>query len=235
MANPYFQFKDFRVWHDRCAMKVGTDGVLLGAWAQAEGARTALDVGTGSGLIALMLASRYPELQVTAVDIDSQAVAQAADNFAQSTFASRLSVLEGDFTHTLILPEKQYDLIVSNPPFFREQVHSPISSRNLARSASNLPFKALLRGSQRLLSPGGRLCVIIPYDACTSFIGDAAAEGLKLSQRCDVRSTERKSPVRSLLCLTHEANETLLSELTIHASGGGYTPKMKELTNRFYL
>ena len=235
MGNPYFQFKTFCVWHDKCAMKVGTDGVLLGAWAQVDHATTALDVGTGSGLIALMLASRSSQIQVTAIDIDKDAVNQAADNFEKSSFASRLTVRQEDFGHATDKARATYDLIVSNPPFFTEKVLCPDTRRSMARSNTHLPFELLLENSATLLNPNGHLSVIIPFSESASFIAEAAAHGLYLYRRCDVRSTERKPPVRTLLELGRHGGDTQTDLLTIHAHGGGLSPEMKQLTEDFYL
>ena len=116
MSNPYFQFKQFTIWHDKCAMKVGTDGVLLGAWAETENSQKILDIGTGTGLIAIMLAQRYSLSQITAIEIDEAAAAQAKMNIARSPWTKRIQVICNDFS--LFRTESKYNLIVSNPPYF---------------------------------------------------------------------------------------------------------------------
>ena len=131
MSNPYFQFKQFTVWHDRCAMKVGTDGVLLGAWCHVDGARKALDVGTGSGLIALMIAQRNPELQVLGIDIDVDSVIQAQENSLRSPFAQQLNIQLLNLKVLEVL--HNYDLVVSNPPFYTEDTVSPQEERKCGK------------------------------------------------------------------------------------------------------
>ena len=126
MSNPYFQFKQFTIWHDKCAMKVGTDGVLLGAWAETENSQKILDIGTGTGLIAIMLAQRYSLSQITAIEIDEAAAAQAKMNIARSPWTKRIQVICNDFS--LFRTESKYNLIVSNPPYFVNALNCPTSN-----------------------------------------------------------------------------------------------------------
>lgn len=141
MPNPYFKFKQFTVYHDKCAMKVGTDGVLLGAWCDVAGARRVLDVGTGTGLIALMIAQRS-EARITALDVDAAAVEQARENCSASPWAERIDVEQADFCS--YRPDALFDCIVSNPPYFVEDVHCPDKQRNMARHTAGLTFSSLL-------------------------------------------------------------------------------------------
>ena len=224
MKADLFKFRQFTVWHDRCAMKVGTDGVLLGAWASVDGAANALDVGTGSGLIALMLAQRNTELRVTGVDIDSDAVAQARENFLRSPFASRLTVLEADFTAPFPYDLK-YDVIVSNPPFYVEDVHSPDSR----------PFATLVDRAAELLSPQGKIDVVVPASAVPDIVLSASAHGLHLLRRTDVHTTERKPPKRTLLEFRRSDEPSVCSKLVIHDVAGGYSLQYRQLTQDFYL
>lgn len=229
-----FRFRQFSVCHDRCAMKVGTDGVLLGAWASVDGALNALDVGTGSGLIALMLAQRNSELRVTGVDIDHDAVAQAKENFLRSPFASRLTTVEADFTEPFPYDNK-YDVIVSNPPFYVEEFHSPDSRRNQARSESSLPFATLIDRAAVLLSPLGRLDLVVPTSAVPDIVLSASVHGLHLLRRNDVHTTERKPPKRTLLEFSRSDEPSLCSRLIIHDTSGGYSFQYRQLTQDFYL
>ena len=148
MSDSSFLFKQFIVHHDRCAMKVGTDGVLLGAWAPVDQAHTALDVGTGTGLVALQLAQRNPHLRVTAVEIDAPAAAQAAENVAGSPWPDRIEVVCADFND--FQPDGRFDLIVSNPPYFVDALPCPDRQRNTARHAGGLNYDLLFRRSARL-------------------------------------------------------------------------------------
>lgn len=163
MGNPYFRFKQFTVWHDRCAMKVGTDGVLLGAWAGHGRPAEILDIGTGSGLIALMLAQRFPEANITGIDCDADAIRQARENFRNSPWSRRLRPVHAslqEFCRT----EKgsRFDLIVSNPPFYDTTLENTDQRRNTARHTGNLSHEELLLLSAGLLTDSGGFSLIIP-------------------------------------------------------------------------
>lgn len=151
MPNPFFQFKKFTVYHDKCAMKVGTDGVLLGAWASVENARRILDIGTGTGLIALMLAQRS-DASVVGVDIDEAAVEQARENIERSEWKNRIVVEHKDVRDLSGEKYSLFDVIVSNPPYFTEAVYCPDKQRNTARHMDSLPFDELLQAVDRLLA-----------------------------------------------------------------------------------
>ncbi len=175
-------------------MKVGTDGLLLGAWAQ--GGSRVLDIGTGTGLIALMMAQRFPDAHVDAIDIDADAAAQAEDNARRSPFADRVAVRCVSLQEFEI--EREYDSIVCNPPFFTQSLQSPDSKRTLARHSVALPFDDLFRHARRLLSEDGVLSIVVPSDALSQIETAAAMNGMFLVRRCLVRTT-RKKPVRRLL------------------------------------
>jgi len=232
MRNPSFNFKQFTVWHDRCAMKVGTDGVLLGAWCSADNADFALDIGTGSGLIALMLAQRT-QAKVIGIDIDADAVAQAANNFRQSPFAARLTALQADFA--AFAPAQSFGLIVSNPPFFAEDTASPNSQRDQARRATNLPLSVLLSGAKKLLAPGGKVAIVVPQSQAAEAVFQASQCGLHLCRRCDVRSTPAKPPLRALLEWTDRPCQSQISALCLHGEGGARSDDYARLTEDFNL
>ena len=175
-------------------MKVGTDGLLLGAWA--HGGSRVLDIGTGTGLIALMMAQRFPDAHVDAIDIDADAAAQAEDNARRSPFADRVAVRCVSLQEFEI--EREYDSIVCNPPFFTQSLQSPDSKRTLARHSVALPFDDLFRHARRLLSEDGVLSIVVPSDALSQIETAAAMNGMFLVRRCLVRTT-RKKPVRRLL------------------------------------
>ena len=227
MSNAFFQFKQFTVWHDRSAMKVGTDGVLLGAWCSVDGARTALDVGTGSGLIALMMAQRNEHLEVLGVDIDENSVLQAQENAKRSPFAERLRFQQTD-VRTMV-GRHEFDLVVSNPPFYTTDTISPQVERGAARNAKSLPFKLLMEKAVELMKEDGRFCVVIPYAEASPFILDAASVGLSLSRRCDVKATPRKAYKRSLLEFVLHPQESVFEELVLDSEA------YKELVIDFYL
>lgn len=199
MSNDYFRFRRFTLWQDRCAMKVGTDGTMLGAWAR--GGATMLDVGTGTGLIALMLAQRYPAARVTAIDIDGEACRQAADNVAASPYAARVNVVHVAL-QDLVTPSSPYDAVVCNPPFFTSSLVSPDERRALSRHATRLSYADLFRHAARLLSPAGELSVVIPFDCRAALETEAALSGLAVSRVCAVSTTPVKPPRRYLLAFS---------------------------------
>lgn len=215
-------------------MKVGTDGVLLGAWAGVRASdRRVLDVGTGTGLIALMLAQRAPEARIVGVDVDD--VAQARENADASPWGSRLMFVQAPVQE--FESAERFDLIVSNPPFFVDSLTCPDPGRTTARHAVRLPFEELRDAVVRLLGPGGRFAVVLPTDMAARF--EAVCAGyLALSRRAEVRTTPVRAPKRVLLefVTTQGVIAPEISELVI---GTGqheeYTPQYKALTRDFYL
>ncbi len=189
-----FSLKQFDIRQDRTAMKVGTDGLLLGAWAQ--GGKHVLDIGTGTGLIALMMAQRFPDAHVDAIDIDADAASQADDNARRSPFADRVAVRCVSLQE--YVAEREYDSIVCNPPFFTQSLQSPDSKRTLARHSVALPFDDLFRHARHLMSEDGVLSIVVPSDALSQIETAAVMNNLFLVRRCLVRTT-RKKPVRRLL------------------------------------
>ena len=232
VSNPYFQFKQFTVWHDLCAMKVGTDGALLGAWTNCSDAKTGLDVGTGSGLIALMLAQRSEAL-IDAIDSDENACLQAGINFRLSPFASRLQVLCRDFLH--YCPEKSYDLIVSNPPYFENSLKSPDKQRSAARHADELSLNGLLEKSYQLLSPDGRLSLILPADNFDSAQDIAQQTGFYLTRKTAVSAIENRSPKRVLLEYAKIFVPPVENEIFIEKSDHSYSEEFTALMKAYYL
>lgn len=233
MSADSFQFRQFAVRHDRCAMKVGTDGVLLGAWCGVAGAARALDVGCGSGLIALMLAQRSASLRVVGIDVDGAAVAQAAANFAGSPWAGRLEAAAMDFRRAA--PGGAFDLVVSNPPFFTETTLPGEAARAAARHARSLPLDSLVARAAGVLSAGGRLAVVVPWGRAAEVVAAAAGFGLFVRRRCDVRTVARKPPRRALLELGFGCGAGAREELTLLGADGLPSRRYAELTADFYL
>lgn len=243
-----FRFKQFTIHDDRCAMKVGTDGVLLGAWAQIAAAPSeanderagecrVLDVGAGCGLVTLMLAQRYPEATITALEIDADAAEQAAENAAQSPFASQVTIEQGDFS---VYQSKPYDAIVSNPPFFEEDLLPPDAQRANARhTAAGLTFDILVAHSAELLREGGSLHVIIPKTAQTRFHALCNINGLTLIHATDVRTVERKAPKRVLLHFVKGAapqeGRVVQRDEIVLMDNGARSEAYSELCKDFYL
>ena len=223
-----FQFKQFAVSDELCAMKVGTDGVLIGAWADVEGDSRILDLGTGSGLIALMLAQRNSEAEILALDIDEQAAAQAHHNFELSPWAERLRVVHSNIVD--YSPERKFDHIVSNPPYFVDSLHSPDAARTTARHTSSLDFEQIISSAERLLEPEGRLSVILPTDVASLF-RRVAFERLWLTRQLDIVTKQGEAPRRTMMefCLTVEPCMPRCDEMLMHSA------QYKILTQEFYL
>lgn len=221
-------------------MKVGTDGVLLGAWA--NGGSSVLDVGTGTGVIALMLAQRYPAAQVTAIDIDEGAVRQAAENVAQSPFSDRVGVVQASVQHynvhcSATLSERErsifnvqrFDAVVCNPPFFADSLQAPDHQRNIARHAETLTYAELMQHAWRLLDDDGELSVIVPFDYRKRMEDEATFVGFFPSRVCAVRTTPGKSARRYLLAFRKHPCEHQFDVMTIGDE------RYRNLTGDFYL
>lgn len=233
MPNDFFRFKQFCIHHDRCAMKVGTDGVLLGAWGCVEGDYI-LDIGTGSGLIALMAAQRNPHAVIHGIDVDEKAVLQAQENIAASPFSDRVTcVLQDVLTYC---PSIRYNTILCNPPFFTEDTLPEGASRIIARNNSVLPFPLLINRVSSLLATDGKFSVIIPAGLSQQFISLCMANGLHLLNRCQVRTVSNKPPRRVMLCFTPQAQTSVVETfLCLVAPDGSRSPAYSELTSEFYL
>ena len=235
MANGYFQFKQFTIRQQHCAMKVGTDGTLLGAWAQASaGLCRVLDVGTGTGLIALMMAQRYPEARAIAIDIDEKAVFQAQENVSASPFADRIKVIEAD-VQTFEDSEK-FDFIVCNPPFFEDSLVCPDPQRTEARHTVSLGYRQLMASAFRLLKDNGRFSVIIPADCRSRLESEAHLRGFFISRLCSVQTTPVKAPKRYMIEFAkHPVNEIDITNGILEQSPQIRSDWYRELTQEFYI
>lgn len=233
MGGATFEFKQFTIRQDRCPMKVGTDGVLLGAWAPLHDPATILDIGTGTGLIALMLAQRFPLAQLTGIDINADAVAQARQNVQASPFADRISV-----THTALQDfspaAPSFQAIVCNPPFFEDSLHSPDAGRTQARHTASLPFSTLVAAVARLLPDGGQFAVVLPSASFTDFHRLCFAADLNLERLCHVSTTAVKPPKRVLACFTKKRAE-LTTEQLVLMDGSARSEAYAALTADFYI
>lgn len=235
MKEKVFHFKQFNVANERAPMKVGTDGVLLGAWCTVEEATRVLDVGTGTGLIALMVAQRNVTAAITGIDIDSEAAAEARDNFAASPWADRLMAIHGDFLNLAPSDDKPFDLIVSNPPFFTQDVHSPNNRRDLARNATSLPFGPLLSHAAALLSPSGRIALITPATARDAIQEAAALASLHVVRLTHVSPIAGKPAKRLLWELSPQRSPLERNDLILYDTVGSPTPSYANLVSAFYL
>lgn len=235
MPNPYFKFKQFTVFHDKCAMKVGTDGVLLGAWAAMENAVRILDVGTGSGLIALMAAQRNPGARIVAIDIDHDAVDQASENIRNSPFASRIAVEEKSLEDFVSHGGKLFDSIVCNPPFFENSLKSPVSQRSVARHDETLTLENLLSCAKKLISPIGRISLVLPADRWGKVDPVCARLSLHVVRKTWVRPLAGRPPKRILFEMSPRWQTTEENDMAIEISRHCYTPEYVELTHDFYI
>ena len=232
-----FQFKQFSLEQDRCAMKIGTDGVLLGAWTPIQNhPNSILDIGTGTGIIALMLAQKTSATQIDALEIDEDAYEQATDNFENSPWNDRLYCFHAGLDEFVEEPEDEYDLIVSNPPFYTDDFKSATEQRDLARFADAMPFEDLIEAADLLLSENGIFSVIIPFKEEEKFLALAAAYELYPLKITRVKGTPTTEIKRSLLAFSRNKNTDFpVDELIIETARHIYTSEYIELTKDFYL
>ena len=232
-----FQFKQFCVEQDRCAMKIGTDGVLLGAWTPIDNNPfSILDIGTGTGVIGLMLAQRSNAQQIDALEIDEDAYEQATDNFENSPWSDRLFCFHAGLDEFVEEPEDEYDLIVSNPPFYTEDYKTDDASRDLARFQDAMPFEDLIEAADLLLSENGIFTVIIPFKEEENFLALAKENELYPLKITRVKGTPTTEIKRSLLAFTRKETADFTSEeLIIETARHQYTPEYIALTRDFYL
>lgn len=232
-----FKFKQFSIQQDRCAMKVGTDGVLLGAWTPIHhNPFSVLDIGAGTGIIALMLAQRTSAEQIDALEIDEDAYEQAVENFENSPWGDRLFCFHAGLDEFIEEPEDEYDLIVSNPPFYAEDYKTENDQRDLARFQDAMPFEELVEAAGLLLSENGIFAVILPFKEEENFIALAREAELYPIKITRVKGTPATEIKRSLLAFSRNENSKIeIDELIIETSRHIYTPEYISLTKDFYL
>lgn len=229
-----FRFKRFSVQHDRSTMKVGTDAVLIGAWVDVTKSKHILEVGTGSGVIALMLAQRSgDESSIDAIEIDAESVLQAKENVSKSPWPEKITVHSTSFQNWN--PKKKYDLIVSNPPFFSNSLLPPNSIRSGARHSISLTDEELLKQTKKLLSPDGRLALVLPFAEGNLFIEEAAAFGFHLLQQLAFFTRHDKPQERWLLEFAFKKYPVKTSTLTLYEKGNAQSKEYKQFTSDFYL
>jgi len=216
-------------------MKVGTDGVLLGAWTNISEAKTILDVGTGTGVIALMMAQRS-EARITGVEIEKKAADEAVENVKHSPWSERICIKNISFQEFATNTEETFDLIVSNPPFFVNDQKSKDSDLAIAKHNDMLPIPEMISGSLKRIHNRGKLALILPVEPAKIFIELAKKNGLFLSRLTKVRPNNKKEIHRYLAEFSKYKTEIETDELTIHEDDGSdYTQKYKTLTRKFYL
>jgi len=232
--NPYFRFKQFTIIQDRCAMKVGTDGVLLGAWTDTTGTQQILDIGTGTGLIALMLAQRS-QAQIDAVDINEDACIQARENILRSPWSEYIQVYHCSIQDYATTCPKRYDLLVSNPPFFENAYKAQELARTLARHSDSLRQVDILQVAEQLLHRDGRLAVIYPPESAKIFQEKAKAFGFFCNRKLCVKTTLENQTKRILMELGKIKSQYQETTITLEAAKNVYTAEFIALIKDFYL
>lgn len=243
-----FQFKQFTVFQDRCAMKVGTDGVLLGAWAsggtlpETGAPRRILDIGTGTGLIALMMAQRFPDAWIDAIEIEHEAAEQASENVAASPFADRIQVMEvslQEYVGQVVAQADgfcRYDVIVSNPPYFVNSLKNPDVQRMTARHTDTLSFRQLMQGVSRLLADEGVFSVILPTSGQVGFESEAVISGFSKICEVQVKTKENKTAKRCMISFSRQVPTVVLrEEICMMEADNQRSLWYRELTKDFYL
>jgi tRNA1Val (adenine37-N6)-methyltransferase len=234
VPNDFFQFKQFTIRQDRCTLKVGTDGVLLGAWTDYSHAKRILDIGTGTGVLALIAAQLNTGATIDAVEIDDASAEQAAENVAASPWADRIRVHRMDARR--MKASEPYDVIICNPPFYAGEMSSDDDRVGVAKHAGGLAFPDLAQVADRLLAGSGRLNVILPKNRADEFLNDCGQFGLNPSRECDVRYLASKPPKRMLLELRRGERATAREEITIEESGPfDYSSRYRELLSDLML
>ena len=231
-----FSFKQFNVQQDRCAMKIGTDGVLLGAWTPLfNNPYNLLDIGAGTGILSLMLAQRSNLEQIDAIEIDEGAYEQCVENFEASPWSDRLFCFHAGLDEFVDDPEDEYDLIISNPPFYTDTFKSENTQRDIARFEDALPFEELIEAAALLLSDNGIFSVIIPFKEEKKFVAMCKELELFPLKITRVKGTPTAEIKRSLLAFTRIQQTPIIDELTVEISRHQYTPEYIALTQDFYL
>jgi tRNA1Val (adenine37-N6)-methyltransferase len=235
MANSYFKFKQFIIYQDKTAFKVGTDGVLLGACAWLTNAKRILDVGTGTGLIALMAAQRS-DAEVTAIESEEASFIQASENIKLCKWSERTSVIHTGFKNYSLTAARKFDVIITNPPYFRDSLKNPDHTKARARHADSLTSYDILEGVERLLEENGSLQLILPYVEGSLFIAEARESGFYCNRMIKVKPVPSGDIKRLILML--EKSEKPLSEKFLTIETGirhRFTEEYKNVTKDFYL
>lgn len=238
MANDYFSFKQFTIHQDRCAMKVGTDGVLLGVLAPTIDSGRILDIGTGTGLVGIMLSQRCPQAMVTGVELDANAAKQAEENATSTGW--KIKIINKSIQDFSSQCEEKFDLIVSNPPYFINSLKAPEKNRNTARHTDELSYEELIESAEKLLSEEGKFSVIIPYSEEENFIGIANKRNLIAESSVRIIPKVGKDPKRSVITFCRCKNKINcninVTELVIEKEERHcYSDEFKKLTADFYL
>lgn len=232
MPHP-FRFKHFSVEHEVAAQKVSTDSVLLGAWACPDNSpRRILDVGAGCGILALMMAQRFPEASIEAIEIDRETAMECGGNFQKSSWNDRLKIEVKDFNDWKC--SEPYDLIICNPPYFTDDTPSPDPQRNMARHESMLNIEELMTKGAHMLSATGEIAVIYPWLSLERLRKAVKLAGLNINKLCKVCSTEGKEPTL-VMAMAGKSEKSSIEEIVLRDADGKYNSRYVDITSDFYL
>lgn len=236
MSKDSFNFKKFTIKQDKCAMKVGTDGVLLGAWANIPSNGKIADIGTGTGLLAIMAAQRSITSTITGIEIDEAASHQACDNMKNSPWSDRLSVVTADVNDFYHKNISEFDCILSNPPYFSEKIKSNKENRNIARHTDSLSFIQLAVSASYMLKEGGNFCIILPSESAFDFISETLKTDLRLKKRTDIITKTGGTPKRVMMEFV-KGNNRIIAEYgqIVLNCNGEKSEEYRNLTDEFYL
>jgi tRNA1Val (adenine37-N6)-methyltransferase len=235
MSNNYFRFKQFTIIQEKSVFKVGTDGVLLGACADLSGAKRILDIGTGTGLIAIMVAQRS-DAEIVAIEPEENSCLEACDNVSNSKWQNRIIVQNIGFQKYASLQSGQFDVIISNPPYFKDSLKNPDENKSAARHSVSLTSAEILEGASNLLNPGGSLQLILPYVEGTLFIAEASKHGFFCNRIVKIKPIPTGDIKRLILKFERTRKPVLEKFLTIETgTRHRYTEEYKEITKEFYL
>lgn len=234
MSETTFHFREFTIQQDKCAMKVSTDAVLLGSWVNAINAKRILDIGTGTGIIALMLAQKTDAI-IDAIDIDENAYHQSRENFEISPWHKRLSTKHQCFQEFSKIHQEKYDLIVTNPPYFHHASKPVAESRSNARHSEALTFDELVEGVSRLLTSDGRFCLILPYREGMEFMDKAQRKGLFCHHLLRIKTKAQRTEKRVIMEFGFQFDILTEKEIIIQQENGSFTGEYINLTSEYYL
>lgn len=244
MSNPFFRFKQFTIHHERCAMKVTTDACLFGAWAaekicsSSNGKQNGIDIGAGTGLLSLMLLQKNPQLTITAVEIDGQAAVQAAENAAASPWHSSIQLITGDVKAQQNVLTHKYDVVISNPPFYENELQSPDEKKNTAHHDRGLLLEELLRITSGILKPEGSFYLLLPFKRMDALKQLVDQYNLLLVHITKLRHSTKHPYTRIFVKGRHIAGiqgPLTEDEISISAEGNKYTPEFISLLRDYYL
>lgn len=235
MSKSFFQFKEFGVLQDKCAMKISTDGVILGAYSGSGNPEKILEIGIGTGVVSLMLAQRFPEARIAGVEIDEEAFLQASTNAEKSPWSDRITFLNQSFQDFYLSKNQKFDLIVSNPPFYQDHLKSQDQKRNMALHNDSLPFSDLMEGVAGLLAEGGSFWVILPLNQMKILEREALKLGLSTQLNLLIKDNPQKKPHREIRSFGFEKIKQITNELTIKDKQNSYSAEYACLLKAFLL